>query len=79
MMSSIFYTYILIVDCRFASQCWLHSGLQYDMSLVESAPMWLLQRLSCEPHEVIIRIALVIWTIWFARNKKIREDKIMTP
>lgn len=66
-------------DCNFASQCWLRSGLQYDMSLVDSAPVWLLERLSSEAHEVIIKIASVIGAIWFARNKKIWEGKVMTP
>lgn len=36
----------LFFDCMFASSCWHHVGLYYDMREVESAPEWFLNKLS---------------------------------
>lgn len=71
-----FYMYFLIADLP------LNVGYTVVSSMicqVESAPLWLLERLSCESHEVIIKIASVLWAVWFARNKKIWDVKVMTP
>lgn len=62
----------------FASQYWHSRGLQYDMALVESAPLRLFERLSSEPHAVVIKIASVLWAITFARNK-IWDKKVLSP
>ena len=47
---------------------------------VEFADGWLLDKLSSEPNqEILIRIAIVLSGIWFARNKKIFENKDLPP
>lgn len=46
---------------------------------VESAPEWLLEKLSIESYEKIIQIALLLWGIWFSRNQSIWENKSLSP
>lgn len=65
-------------DCQFASQCWHHSGLVYDMSQVENASLWLLDMLSNAKPEDISKICVVLWDIWVWRNKLVWEEKIST-
>lgn len=52
-------------------------GLSFDKSVVEYAPHWLLERLDYEPLDKLIIIAKVLAGIWFARNNKIWEGKII--
>lgn len=54
-------------------------GLYYDMREVESAPEWFLHKLSTESSDNLIKIATVIWGVWWARNKRVWEGKTMTP
>lgn len=54
-------------------------GYVSDMSRVESAPNWLLNRLCNESNENIIKIATVLWGVWFARNKRVWDHKRLTP
>ena len=62
----------LFFECNFARECWQFMGLSYSMWDVEFADGWLLDKLSSEPNqEILIRIAIMLWGIWFARNKKI--------
>lgn len=49
------------------------------MQLVESAPSCLLGKINTESPEIIEKIAIVLWSIWFARNQKIWENKSITP
>lgn len=49
------------------------------MSQVESAHNLLLVKLCNETHKTIIKIAAVLWGIWFVRNKKIMEHKVLAP
>ena len=57
----------------------MNVGLNYDMWSVENAADWLLEKLSTESSEVLTKIATVLWGVWFARNKKIFEERTMTP
>lgn len=50
-------------DCPFATSCWEYVGLQYDMSLVEYAPEWLLQKLNSASHDELILIVRTLWGI----------------
>ena len=54
-------------------------GLQQDMRREDSAPSWLLKRLQEDTHDHLVTIAAVLWGIWFARNKRIWEGKVMSP
>lgn len=42
---------------------------------MENAPDWLLQRLSGEPQDVKVQIAMVLWGIWSIRNLKVWDSK----
>lgn len=69
----------LFFDCRFAQECWQSVGLLFDTMAIESAPEWLLQKLSDDTEDSLIKISAVLWGIWFARNNKIFEGKNITP
>lgn len=69
----------LFFYCSYAKRCWQIVGLDYDLWSVENASEWLLDRLSNENTETLIKIAAVLWCIWFTRNKNIFEGKNMTP
>lgn len=51
----------------------------FDMQLMESGPIWLLEKISSEIPIVIEKIVVVLWSVWFARNQKIWEAKNITP
>lgn len=69
----------LFFDCRFAQECWKIVGLEYDMRDVEYVSEWLLNKLSNDTAENLGRISAVLWGVWFARNKRIFENKNMSP
>lgn len=50
-------------DCPFAASCWDYVGASYDMSSVESAPEWLVQKLNSGGKEELVLIAKVLWGI----------------
>lgn len=54
---------------------WLSTGLIFDMSEVESAPDWLLEKLCTETEERLITIVTTPLGLWFARNRRIWEGK----
>lgn len=66
-------------DCAFASQCWQLMGMHFDMWSVEDAAEWLLNKLETGRYAELIRIAMTLWTIWFFRNKKVWDNKVVTP
>ncbi|XP_074352876.1 uncharacterized protein LOC141692031 [Apium graveolens] len=72
-MSHLFY------DCDFITGCWSYVGLQFDWSTVEYAPDWVLQKLSTSTNEELQIICMVFWGVWYWRNKKVWEDKTVTP
>lgn len=49
---------------------WNKIGLCFDMQLVESTSIWLLEKIDMENPETIEKIAVVLWSIRFARNQK---------
>lgn len=69
----------LFFDCSFAQQCWSRVVIEFDMMAVESAPEWLLNRLSSDTEEKLIKISAVLWGVWFAKNKHIFENKNLSP
>lgn len=66
-------------DCTYVKQCWLKVGMVFDMREVDSFPYRLLNKIGEEPHYTILKIATVLWGIWFVRNKKLWENKSITP
>ncbi|XP_074356116.1 uncharacterized protein LOC141695803 [Apium graveolens] len=69
----------LFFDCYFARQCWLHVGGNYYTQEVEHAPDWILNKICEGSRDEVVRIARVLWGIWFVRNKKVWENKAVTP
>lgn len=69
----------LFFDCQFASSCWLSVGLIYDMREVQSAPEWLFNKLEMAKHDEIITACIILWGIWFLRNKKVRQEQQLKP
>ena len=68
----------LFFDCPFAQNCWQYVGRTFDMDSVEDAPQWLLQKLKeADPEEVML-IARVLWGIWFFRNRRVWENKVVS-
>lgn len=69
----------LFWDCEFAKACWQHIGVVLDTTEVEGTSDWVLSKLSTEPNDRLIKIATVVWGVWWARNKMVWEGKWMTP
>ncbi|XP_074323159.1 uncharacterized protein LOC141660097 [Apium graveolens] len=68
----------IFFDCDFASQCWRYVGVDYDMRMVEDAPGWLLHKLSNDNENEITKICIILWGIWFSRNKRVWEDNTIS-
>lgn len=69
----------LFFDCDFAADCWRHVRLWYEWSAIENACDWLLAQISSTPIEEVTKICIVLWGVWFWRNKKVWESKVVTP
>lgn len=70
----------LFFDCNHAKSCWQHVDSEYDMSEVSevlSAPEWLLSKLEGFPHSEAAIVCTVLYGIWWGRNEKIWENKLM--
>lgn len=62
-------------DCSFAASYWRYKGFQFDMSTVDSAPDWLLNKLDTADNDELVNICTILWGVWFWRNKKVWEDR----
>lgn len=51
-------------DCNFASACWSEVHLNYDMSMVEDIPKWVIEKLSTGSSTEITKVCAVLWGIW---------------
>ncbi|KAL8132750.1 hypothetical protein AgCh_008290 [Apium graveolens] len=56
---------------------WNKAELKYDMREVECAAEWLVNKLNSKESDKLITITKVLSGIWFARNKKIWEEKVL--
>lgn len=65
-------------DCTFATHCWQVAGLCFDMSLVEDASSWVVDRLCSEKEENLLTIVIVLLGIWSFRNNKVWEGKTVS-
>lgn len=45
--------------------------------MVEYAPDWLFEKLSTAGNDELMLIAMVLWGIWFFRNKKVWDNKVV--
>ena len=67
----------LFFDCRFAENCWQSVDLKYDMREAYSVSDCLLHESAIAKYEDIVSICLVLWGIWFWRNKKVWQNQWM--
>lgn len=77
-MSDVEHMAHVFFDCPFALSCWQYAGIVYDMQMVEDVTEWLLQKISIASSEETEVLAKVLWGIWFFRNKKVWDDKVVT-
>lgn len=68
----------LFFDCNFAADCWAHANIMQDMTEVEAAPSWLLDKLATASVEELEKISMVLWGIWNWRNRKVWDNKSVT-
>lgn len=66
------------VETQYRSGTWQFAGLRFDMSLVEDASCWLVDRFCSEKAENLLTIAQVLWEIWSSKNRKVWEDKTVS-
>ena len=66
-------------DCQFVRSCWEDAGTLYDMSTVTFTQDWLLHKLEVASIEELNIICGVLWGIWFLRNKRVWESKVVNP
>lgn len=62
----------------FASSCWQYAGIVYDMQMVDFVPDWLIQKICNASMEEIEVVEKVLWGIWYFRNRKVWDDKVVT-
>lgn len=68
----------IFFGCSFAQLCWRYARHLYDIHHVENASEGLLQKISTASGEELHLISKVLWGIWFFRNKKVWENKVVT-
>lgn len=66
-------------DCQYASQCWNHVGLPYDMGDVQSAPEWLMNIFSERSSQEGAKVVSVLSGIWHGQDKMVWESKTIAP
>ena len=69
----------LFCECSFAAECWSISGFNINMQETELTSEWLLNLISKEIEETILSVTNVLSGIWFSRNKRVWEGRIITP
>lgn len=68
----------VLFTCPFVVACWQCTGLRYDLSMEEYAPSWLLNEIQSVNSSQAVVITRVLWEVWFFRNKKVWENKVVT-
>lgn len=68
----------LFFDCNFARECCQQMNLQYNTWEVENLPEWILDKLSSEVEDKLVKILVVLWGISYARNKKNFKGKTLS-
>ncbi|XP_074327890.1 uncharacterized protein LOC141665806 [Apium graveolens] len=61
----------IFFHCPFAMACWQVVDAAYDL------PLELINKLSTGPGEEILKIAKVLWGIWFFHNKRVWDNKVV--
>ncbi|KAL8094028.1 hypothetical protein AgCh_035786 [Apium graveolens] len=69
----------VFLECEYARGCWDYSGCDLDISEVEDLSVWLLEKLGMEAETKLVQMTKVLWGIWFARNRRVWEEKLLSP
>lgn len=64
--------------CPFAMACWNYTGLALGTIEDQAASNWLLIKLHTTSMQEVLLIAQVLWGIWFFRNGKVWDNKVVT-
>lgn len=59
-MNDVEHSFHIFHDCSFAKECWRIVQLNFDDSTAETCSEWLLQTLSKEDNETLVRVAEVL-------------------
>ncbi|XP_074367812.1 uncharacterized protein LOC141708205 [Apium graveolens] len=68
----------LFFECKFSRKCWHYMGVDINSWYVEDITKWLLRKLADGPKQELLSISIVLWGIWFRRNKHIFEHKTIS-
>lgn len=68
----------IFFECPFAAACWSVCGYNYDLTSSENEASWLLAKLDTSSSDEVLLIARVLWGVWFFRNQKVWENKVVT-
>ena len=60
----------LFFDCKFAVDCWSCVNLSFDMSEVDFAPSWLLDKLGGASTDELVTICMVLWGFGVGATKR---------
>lgn len=69
----------MFFGCPFAVGCWDAAHLVYDLREDFSASQWLLSQLETTKHEELVNTCVVLWGIWYWRNKKVWNNQTVNP
>lgn len=69
----------LFCECQFARECWQALGVDITAYDIEDLSSWLLDLIERNDPVLITAAPTVLASIWFARNRKVWENKVMTP
>lgn len=69
----------IFVESQFARRCWELTGPEFDLSEVEIMATWVLNKFEEMHSENLVHLVTVLWGIYYARNMKVWDDKVVTP
>lgn len=69
----------IFLDCSFSKACWRFMQLNFNAADVESCSEWLLQNLATVNQETMVKMVIVLYGIWTARNLRVWVDKLLRP
>lgn len=68
----------LFFDYKFAADCWAHVQFNSNWNELLEAQTWLLDKISSASSEEVVKICVILWVIWFWRNKRVWDGKVVT-
>ncbi|XP_074355227.1 uncharacterized protein LOC141693936 [Apium graveolens] len=55
------------------SKCWQYAGFSFNLWEVDDVSNWLINTLAAGSHDQTTKLAMILWAIWFFRNKKVQN------